>query len=204
MALTPRRLTRALDPTTPRASLALMLWHPLPWVARTARANQSTPQLALRLASSQMRLLDVSVTDATLPANILLKHARRHDVPARLLTPMARHSQATPEVLETLLINPQANSAVILAVLENPACTTETLMIAHRVLERLEFEDMGVVSDEVRLALARHALTTPGILTSVARESSHAPTLDAVARHPATPEATAVLAGLQALACPGD
>ena len=194
-ALVPRRLTRAASRTTPRLILAAYLWHPMPWMARTAAVNPETPRWAKRRAYHRELLLDIALSDQDTDSGFLDKHSRDESLTPSLLDLIARHPNTSTEVL----LRVAAHENVSPAVLNEIVCHRNTpLELAEDILVRAQTHYRVSHKDAISLylySLRRNDLSASA-WSWLAHNCQHPFVLRKVARHPNTPNADAVLAAL--------
>lgn len=197
-ALTPRRLTRAADPTTPRLLLAAYLWHPLPWMARVAATNPRTPRWARRTTTRQHRLLDITLARTTSP-HTLARYARDPDLTDTLLRRVITNPHIDAAALAVAATHPHASAGTLIDIISSAHCPPA---LAADIVTSLEPTnqparlDSDVERWRVYLA-ATDRTDLPGtVLAWLARTCPHPRVLRNIALHPNTPRADAIALAL--------
>lgn len=207
MGLAPARLTAAVSPDSSAASLAVLLFHPLPWVASAAAGNTSTPRWARNLA-------------------IRTRHRYAHplvrwhdDVDAHHLQHVARNRKTSVEAVIAVVTHPNADESVwravasrkylshgeIVALLERDNLPGDLLAtLTDRITtdsDHYTHPDGGSQQrrSDMLLRVAKHPNASPEVLTAVAEsaDDSDVVVLRAVAEHHRCPESVAVAAALR-------
>lgn len=196
-ALTPRRLSKAASPNTSSLVLATYLWHPMPWVARTAAVNPSTPAWARRWAGRRGLLLDIVLSSKDTAPEFLDRYSRDETLATSMLVLIARHPRATAETLVRVARHPSATMPALHSVVCHPATPVE--VVEDIVLNAVCTHGANPVeaANLYAAATARPDLP-PATLSWLAHNSASNDVLVRVARHALTPEGDAVVAALRA------
>lgn len=194
-ALSPRRLSRAANARTNDFALAAFLWHPMPWVARAAAANSSTPAWARKIATKRKCLADVFLSRVDTPSDVIDRFARDAELPAELLVLIAENENTSPASLARVASHPNVTALVLYRAVRNPNTSHDTLdyIVTHSVTHT---SPGSTETLHIFEAAAGRPDLPSNTLSWLARRCSDPAVLAAVASNPNTPPADAVFAAL--------
>lgn len=167
----------------------------MPWMARTAAVNPSTPRWAKRWACHRELLLDIVLSDQDTSAEVLDEHSRDESLAPALLDLIARHPNASGEVLVRIAAHKNVSRHVLLEVVANP--NSPVVLVEDILLHagsHYGVSDQDVIS--IYLCALRRSDLPSSALTWLARNCSHPHVLRVVAQHSSTPDSDAVFAAL--------
>lgn len=196
-ALTPRRLARASSRTTSPLILSAYLWHPMPWMARAAAVNPSTPRFARQFASRRELLLDITLSSPDVSPALLKQHVSDPSCPANILRIIAVNPSSSAEILTSIANHDEADVTVWANIVSNPSTPIE--LIEQIILEygsHPQFTNNGhKLIQSLQYACAREDLSAES-LSWIVHNCKHPNILSRAMRHPNISQADAVLAAL--------
>lgn len=200
---------------TTRFHLALLVWHPVPWISKVAAGNPKTPLWAVRPIRRRRELAQVIVSRKDISYAFLSRIARDPKTDEGTLMDIANHKKADFNILKIVLNHPKAGNYARMSVLSNPHADSnlirETLscyrLDSEYSIYRLDREyaiNNGRIYavNEVLEKAAAHVNCPEDILRNLAETSTSQRVLSAVMENPSTQEEIAVLAALRAASLP--
>ena len=198
-ALSPKRLSAALDPKTNRLRLAATLWHPTPWLRVAATSNPSTPRAAKHTALRQPYLAPhILRGDRHIPVEVLRKYAQRKATTPSTLSAIVTHPNADDSVRLQVVKHWRSNLSHMSAVVVHTDSETMLTVAWERAVKLIE---AGKEKDAHCVEFHRRTVQNDACPTAILHHYAHTSTdrqvLEGVAQHVHAIEGDRVVAALR-------
>jgi len=201
MSFTTKPLTKATRSSTTRLHLALLLWHPVPAVAKSAAQNSKTPEWAIRRASKKRYyVLTAALAREHMMRDMILDVVSDPETTANLLNEISRHDRTDKEILEKILVHPRSHHSIRVSVLAHPnadADLARKMFTSYKAESEKTNTTSGLDIEDIYFPLANSPSCPSDILDEIARHSVRVDTLEKVGKHSNTTEEAAVIATLR-------